>query len=62
MRKYSTLFQLQHSSAVHTLYSDQQLIYVNQKEWLSLAFSLALLNNVAFNVVEFAKSQIEWMS
>lgn len=27
-----------------------------------LAYSLALLNNVAFNVVEFAKSQIEWMS
>jgi len=27
-----------------------------------LAYSLALLNNVAFNVVEFAKSQIDWMS
>ena len=27
-----------------------------------LAYSLALLNNVAFNVVEFTKSQIEWMS
>jgi len=27
-----------------------------------LAYSLALLNNVAYNVVEFAKSQIEWMS
>jgi len=27
-----------------------------------LAYSLALLNNVAFNVNEFAKSQIEWMS
>ncbi|KAJ8309380.1 hypothetical protein KUTeg_014254 [Tegillarca granosa] len=25
-------------------------------------YSLALLNNVSFNVVEFAKSQIEWMS
>lgn len=27
-----------------------------------LAYSLALLNNVSYNVVEFAKSQIEWMS
>jgi len=27
-----------------------------------LAYSLALLNNVAYNVNEFAKSQIEWMS
>jgi len=27
-----------------------------------LAYSLALLNNVSFNVIEFAKSQIEWMS
>lgn len=25
-------------------------------------FSLALLNNVSYNVVEFAKSQVEWMS
>lgn len=25
-------------------------------------YSLALLNNVSFNVVEFAKSQVEWMS
>ena len=27
-----------------------------------LAYSLALLNNVAYTVVEFANSQIEWMS
>lgn len=27
-----------------------------------IAYSLALLNNVCYNVVEFAKSQIEWMS
>uniref|UniRef100_A0A8D8R2H2 Cleavage and polyadenylation specificity factor subunit 2 n=1 Tax=Cacopsylla melanoneura TaxID=428564 RepID=A0A8D8R2H2_9HEMI len=27
-----------------------------------VAYSLALLNNVSYNVVEFAKSQIEWMS
>lgn len=26
------------------------------------AYSLALLNNVSYNVVEFAKSQVEWMS
>ncbi|XP_071832554.1 cleavage and polyadenylation specificity factor subunit 2-like isoform X1 [Apostichopus japonicus] len=26
------------------------------------AYNLALLNNVSFNVVEFAKSQVEWMS
>ncbi len=27
-----------------------------------VAYSLALLNNVGYNVVEFAKSQVEWMS
>ncbi len=27
-----------------------------------VAYSLALLNNVGYNVIEFAKSQIEWMS
>ena len=27
-----------------------------------MTYSLALLNNVSYNVVEFAKSQIEWMS
>lgn len=27
-----------------------------------MTYSLALLNNVAYNVVEFAKSQVEWMS
>ncbi|XP_077285623.1 cleavage and polyadenylation specificity factor subunit 2 [Arctopsyche grandis] len=27
-----------------------------------IAYSLILLNNVSYNVVEFAKSQIEWMS
>lgn len=32
------------------------------KESGLLAYSLALLNNVSYNVVEFAKSQIEWMS
>lgn len=32
------------------------------KESGLLAYSLALINNVAYNVVEFAKSQIEWMS
>lgn len=32
------------------------------KESGLLAYSLALLNNVCYNVVEFAKSQIEWMS
>ncbi|XP_031632233.1 probable cleavage and polyadenylation specificity factor subunit 2 [Contarinia nasturtii] len=32
------------------------------KESGLLAYSLALLNNVGYNVVEFAKSQIEWMS
>lgn len=31
------------------------------KESGLLAYSLAMLNNVAYNVVEFAKSQIEWM-
>ncbi|XP_043273422.1 probable cleavage and polyadenylation specificity factor subunit 2 [Venturia canescens] len=32
------------------------------KESGLLAYSLGLLNNVSYNVVEFAKSQIEWMS
>lgn len=32
------------------------------KESGLMAYSLALLNNVSYNVVEFAKSQIEWMS
>lgn len=32
------------------------------KESGLLAYSLALLNNESYNVVEFAKSQIEWMS
>ncbi|XP_049826787.1 probable cleavage and polyadenylation specificity factor subunit 2 isoform X2 [Aethina tumida] len=32
------------------------------KESGLLSYSLALLNNVSYNVVEFAKSQIEWMS
>jgi cleavage and polyadenylation specificity factor subunit 2 len=27
-----------------------------------LAYSLALLNNFSYNVVEFAKSLVEWMS
>ena len=27
-----------------------------------MTYSLALLNNVSYNVVEFAKSQVEWMS
>lgn len=27
-----------------------------------MAYSIALLNNVCYNVVEFAKSQVEWMS
>ena len=32
------------------------------KESGLLAYSLALCNNVSYNVIEFAKSQIEWMS
>ena len=32
------------------------------KESGLLAYSLALCNNVSYNVMEFAKSQIEWMS
>ncbi|XP_063705620.1 probable cleavage and polyadenylation specificity factor subunit 2 [Culicoides brevitarsis] len=32
------------------------------KESGLLTYSLALLNNVSYNVIEFAKSQIEWMS
>lgn len=32
------------------------------KESGLMAYSLALVNNVSYNVIEFAKSQIEWMS
>ncbi|KAM7359849.1 cleavage and polyadenylation specificity factor subunit 2 [Cochliomyia hominivorax] len=32
------------------------------KESGLMAYSLALLNNFSYNVIEFAKSQIEWMS
>lgn len=32
------------------------------KESGLMAYSLAMLNNVSYNVIEFAKSQIEWMS
>lgn len=34
----------------------------NNKESGLRAYKLVLLNNVAYNVIEFAKSQIEWMS
>jgi cleavage and polyadenylation specificity factor subunit 2 len=37
------------------------LLWQNKESGL-LTYSLALLNNVSYNVVEFAKSQIEWMS
>ncbi|KAL3183684.1 hypothetical protein MRX96_033775 [Rhipicephalus microplus] len=36
-------------------------LWRNQDSGL-MAYSLALLNNVSYNVVEFAKSQVEWMS
>ncbi|CAG0891466.1 unnamed protein product [Darwinula stevensoni] len=36
-------------------------LWRNQESGL-MAYSLALINNVSYNVVEFAKSQIEWMS
>ena len=37
------------------------MIWQNKDSGL-MTYSLALLNNVSYNVVEFAKSQIEWMS
>lgn len=36
-------------------------LWKNQDSGL-MAYSLALFNNVSYNVVEFAKSQVEWMS
>lgn len=44
-----------------------ELIHMLDQLWRNkdsglIAYSLALLNNVSYNVVEFAKSQIEWMS
>ena len=36
-------------------------LWRNQESGLR-AYSLAMLSNVAYNVIEFAKSQIEWMS
>lgn len=35
--------------------------WVNEKLGLS-AFTIALLNNVSISVIEFAKSQVEWMN
>ena len=40
----------------------KEIVCINAQDSGLLAYSLALLNNVAFNVVEFAKSQIDWMS
>ncbi len=39
----------------------QDQMWRNQESGLC-AYSIALLNNVGYNVVEFAKSQVEWMS
>uniref|UniRef100_A0A2L2YDG7 Cleavage and polyadenylation specificity factor subunit 2 n=1 Tax=Parasteatoda tepidariorum TaxID=114398 RepID=A0A2L2YDG7_PARTP len=44
-----------------------ELAHMMDQLWRSqdsglMAYSLALLNNVSYNVVEFAKSQVEWMS
>ncbi|GIY28510.1 cleavage and polyadenylation specificity factor subunit 2 [Caerostris extrusa] len=44
-----------------------ELAHMMDQIWRSqdsglMTFSLALLNNVSYNVVEFAKSQVEWMS
>ena len=39
----------------------QDQMWRNQESGL-MAYSLALLNNVAYNVVEFAKSQVCWCS
>lgn len=53
--------------AVDTAGRVLELIHMLDQLWRNkesglLAYSLALLNNVSYNVVEFAKSQIEWMS
>lgn len=44
-----------------------ELAHMMDQIWRShdsglMSYSLALLNNVSYNVVEFAKSQVEWMS
>ena len=43
------------------LFHCQDQMWRNQESGL-MAYSLALLNNVAYNVVEFAKSQVCWYS
>ncbi|BFZ11972.1 hypothetical protein BsWGS_15011 [Bradybaena similaris] len=53
--------------AVDTAGRMLELVQLMDQMWRSTesgltAYSLALLNNVSFNVVEFAKSQVEWMS
>ena len=45
-------------AAVSFCHQDQ--MWRNQESGL-MAYSLALLNNVAYNVVEFAKSQVCWI-
>ncbi|XP_054716090.1 cleavage and polyadenylation specificity factor subunit 2-like [Uloborus diversus] len=53
--------------AVDTAGRVLELAHMMDQLWRSqdsglMAYSLALLNNVSYNVVEFAKSQVEWMS
>ena len=53
--------------AVDTAGRVLELAYMLDQLWQNkdsglLVYSLAMLNNVSYNVVEFAKSQIEWMS
>ncbi|KAL5009373.1 hypothetical protein ScPMuIL_014954 [Solemya velum] len=53
--------------AVDTAGRMLELVQLLDQMWRSAEsglapYSLALLNNVCFNVVEFAKSQVEWMS
>ena len=53
---------LQSSSSQSLLcISPQDQMWRNVESGLC-AYSIALLNNVSYNVVEFAKSQVEWMS
>ncbi|CAL1299591.1 unnamed protein product [Larinioides sclopetarius] len=53
--------------AVDTAGRVLELAHMMDQIWRSqdsglMSYSLALLNNVSYNVVEFAKSQVEWMS
>ena len=52
---------LEQLHVIYLLSPTQDQMWRNVESGLC-AYSIAMLNNVSYNVVEFAKSQVEWMS